>query len=133
MNKTGPTESQIQQAVIRWWALQHRALGFPDERVLMAFPMQGMRTARNGARMKAEGMRKGLPDMFLAVPIRGLWAGLWIELKRPGGRVSPEQSDFLDVLRAQEYFACVCFGFDDCTQSITRYLNLRKKYNAAFN
>lgn len=117
------TESQIQQQLMRWWALQHRILGVKSEHLLMAFPMQGGRSPRNGARMKAEGMRKGLPDMFLAVPnLRTGWAGLWIELKRPGGRVSPEQSDFLDDLRAQNYVCEVCWGFDHAKQTIESYL-----------
>ncbi len=133
-----PTESEAQQAVMKWWAMAHKGLGVRHERLLMAFPMQGLRTARNGARMKAEGMRAGLADMFLAVPIKRThlddrnpaWThqsfigGLWIELKRerPRGVVSPEQSEFLDIVREQGYAAQVCYGFDECTKAITEYL-----------
>lgn len=121
-----PTESEIQQAVMKWWALAHRGLGVKHERLLMAFPMQGQRTARNGARMKAEGMRAGLADMFLAVPMPfdSGHHGLWIELKRPKPRgvVSPEQAEFLMSVKMQGYGAQVCFGFDECTKAITDYL-----------
>lgn len=128
MKPLGPKETEIQQQLMRWWALQHRALGVPREHLLMAFPMQGGRSPRNGARMKAEGMRKGLPDMFLAVPVARLgWHGLWIELKRPGGRVSPEQSDFLHDLRAQGYVASVCYGFEEAVNEIKAYLEYAKR------
>lgn len=123
MKPKTPTESEIQQAVMKWWALAHRGLGVRHERLLMAFPMQGQRTARNGARMKAEGMRAGLADMFAAVP-RGTFHGLWIELKRPKPRgvVSQEQRDFLQSVYEQGYACKVCYGFGECTKAITEYL-----------
>lgn len=105
-----------------WWRMQHRSLGVKAEHLLMAFPMQGGRSPRNGARMKAEGMRKGLPDMFLAVPKRGM-SGLWIELKRPSGRASPEQVAFLEDLNRAGYCTFICYGFDQAKSAITNYLN----------
>jgi len=129
MRKLNPTESEIQQAVIKWWALSHKGLGVRHERLLMAFPMQGQRSPRNGARMKAEGMRAGLADMLLAVPVwrmdgEGMsLAGLWIELKRPKGSiVSKEQCEFLDTVREQGYAGKICYGFDECIKAITDYL-----------
>lgn len=123
MKPKQPTESEIQQAVMRWWALSHKGLGVRHERLLMAFPMQGQRSPRNGARMKAEGMRAGLADMFLAVPMPTA-PGLWIELKRPKPRgvVSEEQADFLASVKMQGYSAQVCFGFDECIKAISNYL-----------
>jgi len=122
MKTENPTESEIQQSVMRWWAMAHRGLGVRHERLLMAFPMQGQRSPRNGARMKAEGMRAGLPDMFLAVQMHN--PGLWIELKRPRPRgvVSPEQAEFLMSVKMQGYSAQVCYGFDECVKAITEYL-----------
>ncbi len=114
------TESRIQQQVIRWWGLTGR--GGLDERLLMAFPLQGKRTKANGARMKAEGMRAGTPDMFLAVP-RGKYHGLWIELKRPSGRLTPNQKDMLSLLDVTGgYAAFAAYGFDDCERLIGAYL-----------
>lgn len=126
MKTKQPTESEIQQAVMKWWALSHKGLGVRHERLLMAFPMQGQRSPRNGARMKAEGMRAGLADMFLAVPMpfETGYHGLWIELKRPKPRgvVSPEQCDFLQSVHEQGYAWKVCFGFDECIKAISNYL-----------
>jgi hypothetical protein len=121
----GPSESQSQQALIKWWA--HACAGFGcDERLLMAFPLQGVRTARNGARMKAEGMRRGLPDLLLAVPVRidcETWThGLWIELKSAKGSVNPHQSAMHDLLRSRGYRVSVCRSTQDAIDTITTYL-----------
>lgn len=121
------SESQIQQRIMRWWKYAHKGLGVPDERLLMAFPLQGARTARNGARMKAEGLRKGTPDLLLAVAGRDVlsefaFRGLWIELKKHGGNASPEQSEFLEILRREGYEAKLCIGFDAAKSAIEEYL-----------
>lgn len=116
------SESQIQRAVMNWWALAHRGLGIPDERLLMAFPLQGARTPRNGARMKAEGLRKGTPDMFLAVARKGKH-GLWIELKAEKGRLSDSQFEMLNILTAQDFKAVQTTGFDETLNILTNYLS----------
>lgn len=116
-----PKESQIQQALIKWWALSWRKYGVGDERVLMAFPLQGLRTARNGARMKAEGMRAGTPDLFLAVP-RGKYHGFFIELKRPKGKLSESQAEMGLFLLKSGYCVSTAYGFDDAINKIDSYL-----------
>lgn len=117
-----PSESQIQQQIMKWWALHCLSCAL-DERLLMAFPLQGLRTKANGARMKAEGMRAGTPDMFLAVP-RNRYHGLWIELKRPSGRPTATQKAMLTLLDLKGgYVASTAFGFDDCQRLIVAYLN----------
>lgn len=53
--------------------------------------------------MKAAGVKPGVPDMFLPVAREGCH-GLYIELKRrDGGRVSPEQTAWMDALARQGY------------------------------
>jgi hypothetical protein len=124
------SESQMQQALIKWWALKCKEWQI-HESLLMAFPLQGVRTARNGARMKAEGMRRGTPDMFLAVKegtVGNKWivaakCGLWIELKTLKGKVSPEQTLMLGLLADQGFAIAICRSFDEAETVIGRYLN----------
>lgn len=116
----GPTESQIQQRIVKWWALEAAQRKLP-EGLLMAFPLQAQRSKANGSRMKAEGMRAGTPDMFLAVPV-GKYHGLWIELKRPTGRIAPSQKTMLGELDAQGYAAYASYGFDAAVKLIMGYL-----------
>lgn len=118
---TTPTESQIQQAVIRWWAMAYRGLGVADERLLYAYPAQGKRSPANAARMKAEGLRAGICDMFLAVP-RGTFHGLFIEMKKPGGRLSPEQAKMIQLFVSQGYYVTVQDSFVGAKNLIEHYL-----------
>ena len=115
-------ESRLQQAIVKWWALQHKAFGVP-EHLLMAFPLQAARSAQNGARMKAEGTRKGTLDMLLAVK-RGGYGALWIENKTDTGTVSPEQKAFISDLTAFGYQCRVCRSLDEAISEITGYLSL---------
>ena len=70
----------------------------------------------------AEGVRAGVPDLFLAVPAFG-YNGLFIELKKPkGGRVSDKQTEFISELSEQGYRVTVCHGFIEAKQAIENYL-----------
>lgn len=72
--------------------------------------------------MRAEGLRRGVPDICLPVA-RGGYHGLYIELKRlHGGRVSPEQLEWIDALNQQGYCACVCKGWEAAAAEIGKYL-----------
>jgi hypothetical protein len=120
----GPSESDIQQEVIRQWAALCASYGLA-ENLLMAFPLQAARTPRNGARMKREGMRKGTLDLFLAVPAQG-YHGLWIEMKTEKGVVSDEQTAMLVILNEQNYVTAVCRDVIPAMTEIKMYLNLRR-------
>lgn len=74
------------------------------------------------ARMKAAGVKPGVPDMFLPVAREGCH-GLYIELKRrDGGRVSTEQTAWMDALARQGYKTALCHGWDAAREEIQRYL-----------
>lgn len=76
-----------------------------------AVPNGGGRSKREAGRLKAEGVRKGVPDIFCAMP-RGSFHGLWIEMKASTGRVSDEQSTWLAESRQLGYAAAVCWSAD---------------------
>jgi hypothetical protein len=118
------TESKSQQAVMHWWRAAHRGLGVADERYLMAFPLQGARTPQNGARLKAEGMRAGTPDMFLALK-RGVYPGLWVELKRLTGKLTESQKDMARILSAGGFVCICCHSTDEAIRAIEAYLRLK--------
>jgi hypothetical protein len=90
--------------------------------MLMAIPNGAARRGQNAHGLVAQGLRPGVPDLFLACPSRE-WAGLWIELKRRrGGRLAPEQREWLDRLRGQGYRAEVCKGWEEAREAILAYL-----------
>jgi hypothetical protein len=67
--------------------------------------MSGTANPRRGALLKAEGVSAGVPD--LCIPA---WK-IYIEMKcRKGGKVSPEQADYIDYLKDCGYLVHVAHG-----------------------
>lgn len=115
-----PTESEEQIAIFQWAAYAEAA--HPDLRLLYHVPNGGYRNIATAARLKAEGVRHGVPDIVLPVA-RGGYHGMYLELKRSrGGRLSPEQAEWLDALTAQGYYAVRCDGAEAAIETIRRYL-----------
>lgn len=73
--------------------------------------------------MKAEGVRRGVPDMMLPVA-RGDYNGLFIELKAQAATARPtkEQSWWLRELGGQGYRAMLCHGAGEAWAAILAYL-----------
>lgn len=116
-----PTESNEQQTLFAW----ARAMSgrYPELAMLYHIPNEGKRSVRTGARLKAEGLRAGVPDICLPVPRNG-HHGLYIELKRRrNSRVTQEQMQWIGDLTAQGYVAAVCRGCDEAISLIRRYLD----------
>lgn len=68
------------------------------------------------------GVKAGVPDVCLPVP-RGGYHGLYVEMKRKqGGRVSEEQNEWMEALRAQGYEAKVCRGWKEAAEEIEQYM-----------
>lgn len=95
---------------------------------LHAIHNQGHGSALRGSRARAEGVRKGVPDMFLPYPIR-FYAGLYIELKKPSvkpkqggkGGLSQEQINFRDYVLGMGYAWSVCYGWREAADCIKNY------------
>lgn len=118
------SESQEQQALFRWWRLFQPKLA--PGRVMYAIPNGGRRDAVTGARLKAEGVLAGVPDVFLAAPMPP-HAGLYIEMKRrTGGRATPAQQAMLATLEASGYAVAVCYGWREAADEIVRYLGAER-------
>lgn len=96
---------------------------YPELAAMFAVPNGGMRSARTAARLKAEGVRAGVPDILVDVA-RGGYHGLRIELKRPGRhKVRPAQREWIELLREHGYRAEVVVGWDAARELIVEYLS----------
>jgi hypothetical protein len=117
------TEHQIQAACIKWFNLQYRDL----KPLLFAIPngafLQGdkMQRVRQWKKLEAEGAKRGVPDLFLAVP-RGDYAGLFLEMKAEKGIVSKEQRYMMLMLDKQGYRCEVCYGMEEFIMKVNIYL-----------
>lgn len=114
-------EHAEQVALCDWWRPYARTHGIP-EGLLFAIPNGGRRDKITGARLKAEGVRAGVPDMFLAVPRQNA-PGLFLELKKQkGGRVSENQKTMHEALSQAGYPVCICWGWDEAKRAIEDYI-----------
>lgn len=115
-----PTEEAEQAAVFEWAQLMAPQL--PELHLLFHIPNGGYRAPATAAKLKAQGVKPGVPDLFLPVA-RGGFHGLWIELKRQhGGKVSHAQSDWLTELSFQGYRAEVAHGSEEACDVLYKYL-----------
>ncbi len=113
------TEEQEQRAVIEWCELM--TWRWPELARIFHIPNGGSRPRSEGARFQAVGVRAGVPDLMLPVP-RGRFHGLWIEMKRAGGRSSDVQLDWQSFLDAHGYDVHVCHGAGEAIAAIERYM-----------
>lgn len=91
---------------------------YPELALMFHIPNEGKRSWMTGGRMKAEGLKSGVPDIFLPVP-RGEFHGLFVEMKRTkGGTVSDCQKLWLHDLQKQGYCAAVCRGWYEAAECI---------------
>ena len=118
-----PTESDEQEMLFQWVALAGRAV--PDLGLLYHVPNGGFRNKVTGARLKKEGVKAGVPDLFLPVPT-DLYHGLYIELKKRDFSNKPTQSQkwWIAALRKKGYRVEVCYGADEAIGAICDYLGI---------
>ncbi len=94
----------------------------PELALLHSVPNGGSRHPIEAVHLKQQGVRPGIPDIFLPCA-RGQCHGLYIEMKRrKGGRVSVDQQRMILALRAQGYRVEVCRGWDEARDTICAYL-----------
>lgn len=145
------TEHGHQVAVFLWASQQTER----DLSLMHAIPNGGSRgddyrsRMIRGAKFKSEGVKSGVPDIFLPIPshrnaagmartiaqlgkpvINDTLHGLYIELKRPAlagkrqraGKTSGAQDTMADKLRRNGYAVATCYGWKSAVASILDYL-----------
>lgn len=112
-----PSERQIQIECVSWFKMRYpEAAG-----VFMAIPNGSSRTPWTGKNLKDEGVLKGAPDLILLVPRHG-YAGLCIEMKKPGGRVSDSQKAFKTAVERFKYKYSIIYSVDEFKALMREYL-----------
>ena len=101
---------------------------FPDLKLIHANPMGEERTKSGGARLKAEGAKAGIPDLFLPVARyskqrKEFFHGLYIEIKAyPRDELSPEQLWWKERLEGQGFDYYVARDMMETLNYIKAYL-----------
>ncbi len=111
------SESQIQHDCLAWFRLQYPNLSL----LLFAVPNGGRRDAKTGARMKYEGVLKGVSDLILLIPKKG-YASLCIEMKTPKGVQSEEQRKWQREAERCRNRYVVCRSLPEFKKAVNEYL-----------
>lgn len=113
------TEHQHAKKVAQWARINSRK--WPELELLYAIPNGGKRHVAVAAKLKAEGVKKGVLDYCLPVA-RGGFHGLYLELKAPRGRLTDEQKWWIKKLVERGYAAGVCYGAEEAIRILETYL-----------
>ena len=111
-SKTSPSEHSEQVGLINWFRLQ-----YPNV-LIFAIPNGEKRAITVAKRLKAEGVVRGIPDLFIPQ-----W-NLWVEMKRvSGGRLSPDQKSMITYLESIGNTVIIGKGAADASKQILEFRN----------
>lgn len=129
-----PSESAIQQAIVEW-ALNYAIAGTSPTVMdikagdyLFAIPNGGYRNKLEARKLKEQGVKKGVSDLFFAIPRLGginTLCGLFLEVKTSKGKLTEEQANWIVKMRNACYGAVVVRSVDEGIQAIKDYLGMR--------
>lgn len=123
-NKTSKqrvTEADEQKALMQWAKWQEGR--YPELKLLYHCPNGGTRNKLEAANLKRQGVKAGVPDLFLPVP-RSQKYGLFIEMKVGRNKCTDNQKKWIRNLLEQGYEVKVCYSCEEAIQVIKKYLNI---------
>lgn len=109
-SKKNYSESSHQQGFLIWFKNK-----FPDI-FIYHIPNEGKRSVAMNTRLIAEGLVPGMPDLHIPQ-----WS-LWIEMKKPGGRLSPAQKETIMKLQHIGQTVIIGYGATDASKKVLDYL-----------
>lgn len=112
-------EEDEQRSLFEW--VNWMSGKYPELEMLFHIPNGGKRNKLEAIRLKREGVRAGVPDLFLPVA-RGKYHGMFIELKAGKGLPTNLQKEWVKRLKEQGYHALVITGWEAAAKAIMEYL-----------
>lgn len=119
-----PLEHVEQVHVIQWSQLQSNL--YPELDLLYAVPNGGARHKAVAGKLRAEGVKSGVPDLVLPTA-RGGYFGMYAEMKRvKGPGLQDQQPWWRDQLIEQGYHWVMFRGAGAAYKGFLEYLKLEK-------
>lgn len=116
--KNKQPEHEMQVSLFQWAA--YNTVKYPELKLMFAVPNGGARNIVVARKLKAEGVKRGVPDIFLPVP-RGTHAGLFIELKAGKNKPTLEQKEWAQGLMSMGYHVVLCYSWEEAVERIKTY------------
>lgn len=125
MRYTRKSEDTEQMAVVSWahWNVQT----YPELKWLYHCPNGGSRNQLEAAKLKQMGVKAGVSDLCLPYP-KGIYCGLYIEMKYGNNRVQDTQREFLSDMAAAGHYVCICYSAADAVGVLEEYCHLSRAW-----
>lgn len=123
------SEDTEQINVIQW--AQWNVNSYPELKWLHHCPNGGSRNRAEAVKLKQMGVKAGVSDLHLPYP-KGIYCGLYIEMKFGEGRQQPSQKEFLKDMAAAGHFVVTCYSSEEAIRVITNYLSLEDWFWSAY-
>ncbi|MFV0413325.1 MAG: VRR-NUC domain-containing protein [Oscillospiraceae bacterium] len=125
--KIPPPKEDVEQQQLFEWALWQSG-ACPELDYLYHVPNGGLRNKAVAGKLKAQGVKSGVPDLCLPVARNG-FHGLYVEMKRKGETTSERQKEWLAFLKEGGYRTAVCEGCEAAIIVICDYMGIRPPVN----
>lgn len=104
------SEGTEQINVVSWanWNMNR----YPELRWLFHVPNGGSRNRAEAVKFKQMGVRAGVSDLCLPYP-KGIYCGLFIEMKYGNNRQQDTQKEFLADMAAAGHFVATCYSAEE--------------------
>jgi len=106
-------EHKLQVAICKW-------LDYTQDFYYFSIPNGGLRHRLVAIKLKMEGAKAGVADMFWMVS-NDNWKGLFVEVKIDKGRQTPNQKDFEQIALKHGYFYSVVRSLDECIELLNKF------------
>lgn len=123
-------EHQIQSEYFK--RLEWHCNKYPLLKYIYAVPNGGKRSIGVAVKMKREGVKRGVPDVFIPFVkfdysgVKGIiYPGMYLETKTVTGKLSKEQKEYKAHLEMQGYAYRVCRSADELIEATADYLNIK--------
>ena len=116
------SKEEIEQATLFRWA-SYAQMQNEELKLMYHIPNEGKRSAAMGARLKAEGLKPGVPDVCLPTA-HGGYIGLYIEMKVKPNKPTEHQKQWLRDLRKAGHMTAVCYSWEEAKNLIEEYIRL---------
>ena len=123
------TEHQIQSQYFK--ILSWNENKFPFLKYIFAIPNGGKRNIGTAVKMKAEGVKRGVPDIFIPATkmfssqCNKIYIGMFLETKTSIGKQSKDQKEYESFLISEQYLYAVCKSADELLFETENYLNIK--------
>lgn len=114
--KKASVEDTIQKQCVKWFNFQYNKF-----KPYLYCNYNNPKNMEHGVYLKSMGLKAGIPDMFLAIPMNG-FSGMYIEMKTKTGRLTKEQKQYSIILQEIGYKWVLCRSQQEFKKEIDEYM-----------